>query len=126
MHLDLTGKRAVVTGASKGIGLAIVTALVNKGATVTAGSRTTTPELRSLVDGGHVTSIEIDLASVSGPDTLVAAALADGPIDIVVNNVGGVTPRMNGFLSVTDDEWSTTMNSRSSPPSGPAEQRCQG
>ena len=110
MLLDLKGKRAVVTGASKGIGLAIVAALVNEGATVTAGSRTTTPELRALVDSGHVTSIEVDLASSSGPHTLVTAALTSGPIDIVINNVGGVTPRMDGFLSVTDDDWSTTIN----------------
>ena len=45
MDLGLTGKRALVTGASKGIGLAITTALVAEGAGVVAGSRSASDEL---------------------------------------------------------------------------------
>jgi len=40
-----------------------------------------------------------------GPHDLVAAALEHGRLDILVNNVGAVTPRLGGFLSVTDDDW---------------------
>ncbi|HXW36120.1 MAG TPA: SDR family oxidoreductase, partial [Acidimicrobiales bacterium] len=40
---------------------------------------------------------------------LVQAALSEGPIDILVNNAGSVTPRLEGFASVTDEDWSKTM-----------------
>ncbi len=105
MDLGLTGKRALVTGASKGIGLAITTALVAEGARVVAGSRSASDELRHLVDGGLVRQVSVDLSTTDGPAKLVAAALEDGPLDVLVNNVGAVTPRLDGFLSVTDDQW---------------------
>ena len=52
MDLGLTGKRALVTGASKGIGLAITSALVAEGAHVVAGSRSVSDGLRELIGGG--------------------------------------------------------------------------
>ena len=105
MELGLNGKRALVTGASKGIGLAITSALVAEGAQVVAGSRSVSDDLRLLIDGGHVRQVSVDLSTADGPAELVAAALADGPLDVLVNNVGAVTPRIDGFLSVTDDQW---------------------
>ncbi|MER7682956.1 SDR family NAD(P)-dependent oxidoreductase, partial [Streptomyces sp. NPDC096934] len=48
MDLQLKDKVAVVTGASKGIGLAVVEGLVREGARVVAGSRTSSPELQAL------------------------------------------------------------------------------
>ena len=110
MDLELTGKRALVTGASKGIGLAIARSLVREGATVVAASRRSTPELDELVAGGGAQFISADLSTVEGPAALVAAALRGGRLDILVNNVGAVKPRLGGFLSITDDEWLASPN----------------
>lgn len=102
MDLDLAGRTAVVTGASRGIGLEIVRALVAEGVTVVAGARTPTDELRALTD--H--AVAVDLAVAGGPEELIAAALADvGGIDLLVNNVGGNPAPFDGFLSVTDEHW---------------------
>ena len=109
VELGLNGKRALVTGASKGIGLAIAQALVDEGASVVAGSRTTTAELDRLVRAGTVQAVPVDLASPTGPAALVDAALASGPLDILVNNVGAVTPRLDGFAAITDDDWLSTL-----------------
>jgi NAD(P)-dependent dehydrogenase (short-subunit alcohol dehydrogenase family) len=105
MELGLTGKVAVVTGASKGIGLAITRALAAEGVRVIAGARSSTDELNVLVDGGHVQHVPVDLSTASGPAELVAAADQLGGLDILVNNVGAVTPRLTGFLEVTDEQW---------------------
>ena len=105
MDLGLTGKRALVTGASKGIGLAITSAFVAEGAEVVAGSRSVGDELRKLIEAGAVRQVSIDLSTADGPAELVESALEDGPLDVLVNNVGAVTPRLDGFLSVTDDQW---------------------
>ena len=59
MDLGLNGKRAVVTGASKGIGLSITQALVAEGVSVVAGARTTTPQLDVLVDRGRVHAVTL-------------------------------------------------------------------
>lgn len=108
MDLHLTNKIAVVTGASKGIGLAVTQALVAEGARVVAGARTITPALEELVDAGSVVAVRVDLATPTGPEQLVARAADLGGLDIVVNNVGAVTPRTSGFLAISDDEWIAT------------------
>ncbi len=113
MDLGLTDSVAVVTGASKGIGLAISRALVAEGAYVVAGAREPSDELTALVDAGHADFVEVDLAEPNGPADLVAAATArHGRIDVLVNNVGAAAPRTGGFLDVTDDQWlfSITLN----------------
>src|SRR3954447_12596726 len=105
MDLELDGKVAVVTGASKGIGLATVRALAGEGARVVAGARTV--DSLDALDG--VTGVAVDLAAADGPALLVGRALDDhGRIDVLVNNVGGVQPRLDGFLSVTDEDWLTS------------------
>ncbi|HEY3547548.1 MAG TPA: SDR family NAD(P)-dependent oxidoreductase, partial [Propionicimonas sp.] len=105
MDLGLAGKVAVVTGASKGIGLAIAQALVAEGAHVVAGARDMTDELAVLVQGGQVAHVEVDLSTAAGATALVEAATQEGQLDILVNNVGAVTPRLDGFLAVTDEQW---------------------
>jgi NAD(P)-dependent dehydrogenase (short-subunit alcohol dehydrogenase family) len=110
VELELTGKRALVTGASKGIGLAVTRSLVREGAHVVAGSRRSTPELDELVAAGSVHFIPVDLSTPEGPGELVSSALELGPLDILVNNVGAVTPRLGGFLEVTDEQWIASLN----------------
>ncbi|MEU6827128.1 SDR family oxidoreductase [Nocardia beijingensis] len=105
MDLHLSGKIAVVTGASKGIGLAISRALVDAGAHVVAGSRNRGAGLGVLVDAGKVTFVSADLSLPGGADDLIAAAADHGGIDVLVNNVGAVTVQPGGIARVTDDQW---------------------
>ncbi|MBO3751910.1 SDR family oxidoreductase [Streptosporangiaceae bacterium NEAU-GS5] len=110
MELGLSGRTAVVTGASRGIGLAIALALAGEGVRVVAGARTATAELKAFSGSGEILPIEVDLAHPDGPPLLIEAAVAAfGGLDILVNNVGAVRPRAEGFLSVTDDDWTTTL-----------------
>jgi NAD(P)-dependent dehydrogenase (short-subunit alcohol dehydrogenase family) len=109
METGLTGKHAVVTGASRGIGLAITRALIGEGAYVTAGARASSPELDRLSAASKVQSIPVDLSSPTGPDELVVAALRHGPVDVLINNVGAVTPRLDGFLAITDEQWAHSL-----------------
>lgn len=62
MDLHLSGKTAVVTGASKGIGLAITGALVNAGAHVVAGARSRGQGLPALEENGQVSFVPVDLS----------------------------------------------------------------
>jgi len=109
MDLGLDGARALVTGASKGIGLAVARRLVAEGAAVVAGSRRSSAELDSLAKDGDVVHIAVDLSMNEGPSQLVKAGLSGGPIDILINNAGGVTPRLGGFTSVSDEQWANTL-----------------
>jgi NAD(P)-dependent dehydrogenase (short-subunit alcohol dehydrogenase family) len=108
--LGLTGQTAVVTGAGSGIGLAVTTALLAAGCRVVAGSRHRTEGLDALVkEGAALTVVEVDLATPEGPGELVAAAAEQfGGLDVLVNNVGGVRPRVDGFLATTDADWDWT------------------
>ena len=110
MDVELHGKRAVVTGASKGIGLAIVESLAAEGVHVVAGSRRSGAALDALVAAGSVTAVSVDLSTPQGPQHLIDRALAGGGIDILVNNVGAVAPRIDGFLAVTDEQWLGSLN----------------
>jgi NAD(P)-dependent dehydrogenase (short-subunit alcohol dehydrogenase family) len=106
MDLHLAGKNVVVTGASKGIGLAITRAFAGEGASVVAGALNGSDVLDQLAASGQVREVSVDLTTPEGPARLVAAAVAQlGGIDILVNNVGAVRPRLDGFVSLTDDDW---------------------
>ena len=107
MDLGLAGQVAIVTGASKGIGLAVTQALVDERVAVVAGARHASPELMRLARTGRVDFVAADFATPDGPAHLIDAAAGRGRLDILVNNVGAVTPRPGGFLSVTDDDWVT-------------------
>jgi len=107
MDLELKDKICVVTGASKGIGLAITRALVAEGAVVIAGARNT-DSLRAIE---RVTPVALDLGSPEGPGQLVKRAVDDhGRVDVLVNNVGGVRLRLKGFLGTSDEEFEWAMN----------------
>ena len=108
MELDLHDRIAVVTGASKGIGLAIVQALAREGVHVVAGARSSSTELEALAAIGAVDIVRVDLADVEGPAALVAAA--GERVDILINNVGLATARTGGFLAITDEQWTASLN----------------
>jgi len=110
VDLGLRGKVAVVTGASKGIGLSVTKALVAEGVRVVAGARGIDGELAALAEAGAVRPVMVDLATAEGPRKLVAAAAEFGGLDILVNNVGALTIRLHGFLEVTDDEWLASLH----------------
>ncbi|MFD8081249.1 oxidoreductase [Kitasatospora sp. NPDC059722] len=104
MDLRLSGKVAVVTGASKGIGLAVTQALAAEGVNVVAVARGITGPLTDLAPRVH--PVSADLTTADGPASVVEEAVSRfGGLDILVNNVGAVHPRLAGFASVTDDDW---------------------
>src|SRR5258705_449543 len=109
MDLELTDKVAVVTGAGAGIGLAITKALADEGAHVVAGSRTT-----DALDGlDRVTGVAADLSEAEAPAQLIRRAIDDhGRLDVLVNNVGAVRLRLDGFLALSDEdfEWALELN----------------
>jgi NAD(P)-dependent dehydrogenase (short-subunit alcohol dehydrogenase family) len=109
MDLNLAGKVAVVTGAGKGIGLAVTRTLAEEGAHVVAGSRTT-----ENLDGlKGVSPVAIDLSAPGGPAQLIRRATEEhGQVDVLVNNVGAVRMRTGGFLGTSDDDfaWAMEMN----------------
>jgi NAD(P)-dependent dehydrogenase (short-subunit alcohol dehydrogenase family) len=109
MDLHLAGKVAVVTGAGKGIGLAVTRALADEGAHVVAGSRT----IDSLDGMKSVTPVAVDLATPDGPAQLIRRAIEEhGRVDVLVNNVGAVRMRLDGFFGTSDEDfaWAMQMN----------------
>jgi NAD(P)-dependent dehydrogenase (short-subunit alcohol dehydrogenase family) len=109
MDLGLRDQVAVVTGASKGIGLAVARAFAEEGAHVVAAARTTD----GIEDVEGVTPVAIDLADPGGPAELIRRTLDEhGRIDVLVNNVGGVRLRLDGFLALGDDDfqWALDLN----------------
>ncbi|WP_406434518.1 oxidoreductase [Streptomyces sp. NBC_01589] len=111
MDMNLHNKVAVVTGASRGIGLATVRALATEGVKVVAGSREGGSELDKLTTEYDTVSVTGDLSTPEGVEALVHVAHDRfGGVDVLVNNVATLTPRLGGFLSVTDDDWMATLN----------------
>jgi NAD(P)-dependent dehydrogenase (short-subunit alcohol dehydrogenase family) len=106
MDLELDGKIAVVTGGSRGVGLAVTRTLVAEGARVVVGAR----KIGALAGLDGVTALEVDLARPGEPERLVAHAIEQcGQVDVLVNNVGGLVPRLDGFLAISDAEFEAAM-----------------
>jgi NAD(P)-dependent dehydrogenase (short-subunit alcohol dehydrogenase family) len=106
VDLQLQDKVAAVTGASKGIGLAVTRTLAAEGMRVVAGART----IDSLHGIEGVEPLAVDLVEPQGPSRLVGHALEQhGRLDVLVNNLGGVKIRLDGFLATSDEEFARAM-----------------
>ena len=107
---DLTGKNALVTGASGGIGGAIATALHAQGATVgLSGTRVEPLEALAAELGERAFVLPCNLSDMEAVAELPKqAAAAMGSVDILVNNAG--ITRDNLFMRMSDDEWSSVLD----------------
>ncbi|MBB4630939.1 3-oxoacyl-[acyl-carrier-protein] reductase [Sphingosinicella soli] len=103
---DLTGMKALVTGASGGIGAAIAKSLVDRGATLAlSGTREDALKAVAAEIGGDTHILPCNLSDSAAVDALVGRAVeAMGGIDILVNNAG--VTRDNLAMRMKDEEWS--------------------
>jgi NAD(P)-dependent dehydrogenase (short-subunit alcohol dehydrogenase family) len=105
-YLELTGKRALVTGGTKGVGQAVVAALREAGATVLTTARSRPEQI------GHADQfIAADVSTADGC-AVVAQAVRErlGGIDIIVHVVGGSSAPGGGFAVLDDHEWHKALN----------------
>jgi NAD(P)-dependent dehydrogenase (short-subunit alcohol dehydrogenase family) len=106
MDLKLNDKRALVTGSTAGIGLAIATVLAREGAAVVVNGRTAArvdaavKEINRSVAGAKVTGVAADLATAAGAAALLGQVPA---VDVLVNNLGIFEPK--GFEEISDEDW---------------------
>jgi hypothetical protein len=115
VDLGLAGRRALVTGGSKGIGYAVTDELLTEGAAVAICSRTSAELKQAAEDlrSRHRDSTVLDLVADVTDDDQVTQLLADsadqlGGIDILVNNAGGAHP--GNFESLSDADWQADLN----------------
>lgn len=115
MQLTLNGRHALITGGSKGLGLAIAkafaqagghVALVARGAEALEAARA---EIQAAAPAAKVAAVPADIRSAEGCAAAVSAAVAAiGPIDILVNNAG--TSQRGPFMDITDALWEDDLN----------------
>jgi NAD(P)-dependent dehydrogenase (short-subunit alcohol dehydrogenase family) len=106
MNIDLTGKLAIVSGSTSGIGFAIAQGLANAGATVVINGRTQAAVdkaiagIRRGVPNAKLRGVALDLSTAAGCDALLKA---EPVADILVNNLGIFA--MQDFFDIPDSEW---------------------
>jgi NAD(P)-dependent dehydrogenase (short-subunit alcohol dehydrogenase family) len=107
MKIDLSGKTALVTGSTSGIGHAVARGLAGAGADVVINGRTkakvdaAVEALRKAMPEAKLRGVAADVSTAAGCQTLVAA-LPD--VDILINNAGIFEPK--GFFEIPDEDWS--------------------
>ncbi|MGY3444869.1 MULTISPECIES: SDR family NAD(P)-dependent oxidoreductase [unclassified Bradyrhizobium] len=107
MKIDLSGKTALVTGSTAGIGNAIARGLAGTGAEVVVNGRgqakvdAAVAAVAKTVPGAKVRGIAADVSTAEGCKTLLAAL---PEVDILVNNAGIFEPK--GFFDIPDEDWS--------------------
>lgn len=106
MDLGIAGKRALVLGGSRGLGLASARALAAEGVEVTIASRSA-----KSMEG--LDAIPVDLGEEASLEALLAAVLEKGPVDILVNNAGG--PRPGPVRDQTRESWAGAFNALALP-----------
>ena len=111
MKVDLTGKTALVTGASRGIGEAIARGLGAAGATVLCAARTLdrVQQVASEIEaaGGKARGVELDISSPSVRDR-IKELIEQQPIDILVNNAGITEDDL--FIRMKPDAWTNVIH----------------
>jgi len=98
---EFSGKKAFITGGSKGIGAATAQRLIDGGATVVITARSQYEETPK-----NATFIHGDVSTLSGATAVAEEALKIlGGLDILINNAGAATPRLPGIESISDEDW---------------------
>jgi 3-oxoacyl-[acyl-carrier protein] reductase len=114
-YMDLTGKAALISGASSGIGAATALVFADLGAKVAIGyhqNRKGAEQVRESIAaaGGQAIALQADVREAAGIGALVEGASARfGPIDILVNNAGSLVERMK-IREITAAQWDNIMN----------------
>jgi 3-oxoacyl-[acyl-carrier protein] reductase len=106
MKIDLTGKTALVTGASRGIGEAIARRLGEAGAHVLVAARTLDRVKQIASEIGNATGVELDVSAADVRER-VTALLKERPIDILVNNAGITEDDL--FIRMKPEAWANVM-----------------
>ncbi len=106
MRIDLTGKTALVTGASRGIGESIARRLGEAGAHVLVAARSKDRVDRIAGEIGNATGVELDIAAADVRER-VAALVKERPIDILVNNAGITEDDL--FLRMKPEAWTNVL-----------------
>jgi NAD(P)-dependent dehydrogenase (short-subunit alcohol dehydrogenase family) len=103
---EFKGKRVLVTGGTKGMGVEILRRFVLSGAQVATTARSSSPQTPS-----PVLFIQADIATPAGAQDVVACIQREwSGLDILVNNVGGTETRPGGFEVLSDEDWQNILN----------------
>ena len=106
MKIDLTGKTALVTGASRGIGESIARRLGEAGAHVLVAARSLDRVNQIAGEIGNATGVELDISSADVRER-IGALLKERPIDILVNNAGITDDDL--FIRMKADAWTNVL-----------------